>query len=124
MNPRARLMISCYIFNSQTVVKVKKLILDGPDSTKVESEVQMYLLALKNSMLPEAIPIFIKYAESEVGAYSTIALTALQRYDVSLMTDEVSHTLYKTLFELMFMSVNCYAISIIKTEKKKHSSHL
>ncbi|XP_045904336.1 microsomal triglyceride transfer protein large subunit [Micropterus dolomieu] len=75
-----------------TVVKVKKLILDGPDSTKVESEVQMYLLALKNSMLPEAIPIFIKYAESEVGAYSTIALTALQRYDVSLMTDEVKKT--------------------------------
>lgn len=74
---------------SQTVKQVRKLILEGPDSTKVESEVQMYLLALKNSMLPEAIPIFTKYAESEVGAYSTIALTALQRYDVSLMTDEV-----------------------------------
>lgn len=68
---------------------MRKLILEGPDSTKVESEVQMYLLALKNSMLPEAIPIFTKYAESEVGAYSTIALTALQRYDISLMTDEV-----------------------------------
>lgn len=68
---------------------MRKLILEGPDSTKVESEVQMYLLALKNSMLPEAIPVFTKYAEAEVGAYSTIALTALQRYDVSLMTDEV-----------------------------------
>lgn len=78
------------MFTSQTVVQVKKLILDGPDSTKVESEVQMYLLALKNSLLPEAIPIFTRYAESEVGAYSTIALTALQRYDVSLITDEVS----------------------------------
>ncbi|XP_070840770.1 microsomal triglyceride transfer protein large subunit [Chaetodon trifascialis] len=75
--------------NLPTVVQVKKLILEGPDSTKVESEVQMYLLALKNSLLPEAIPVFTKYAESEVGAYSTIALTALQRYDVSLMTDEV-----------------------------------
>ncbi|XP_070712311.1 microsomal triglyceride transfer protein large subunit [Pempheris klunzingeri] len=78
--------------NLPTVVKVKKLILEGPDSTKVESEVQMYLLALKNSMLPEAIPIFTKYAESEVGAYNTIALTALQRYDVTLMTDEVKRT--------------------------------
>uniref|UniRef100_A0A672Y4W7 Vitellogenin domain-containing protein n=1 Tax=Sphaeramia orbicularis TaxID=375764 RepID=A0A672Y4W7_9TELE len=78
--------------NLPTVVEVKKLILNGPDSTKVESEVQMYLLALKNSLLPEAIPIFTKYAESEVGAYSTIALTALQRYDVSLMTDEVKYT--------------------------------
>lgn len=68
---------------------MKKLILEGPDSTKVESEVQMYLLSLKNSMLPEAIPIFTKYAESEVGAFNTIALTALQRYDVSLLSDEV-----------------------------------
>lgn len=65
------------------------MILEGPDSTQVESEVQMYLLALKNSLLPEAIPIFTKYAESKVGSYNTIALTALQRYDVTLMTDEV-----------------------------------
>ncbi|XP_010775094.1 microsomal triglyceride transfer protein large subunit isoform X1 [Notothenia coriiceps] len=78
--------------NLPAVVEVKKLILNGPDSTKVESEVQMYLLALKNSLLPEAIPIFTKYAESEVGAYSTIALTALQRYDFTLMTNEVKHT--------------------------------
>lgn len=74
----------------QTVVQVKKMILEGPDNTKVESEVQVYLLALKNSLLPEAIPIFTKYAESEVGSYNTIALTALQRYDVSLITSEVS----------------------------------
>uniref|UniRef100_A0A8D0D3R3 Microsomal triglyceride transfer protein n=1 Tax=Sander lucioperca TaxID=283035 RepID=A0A8D0D3R3_SANLU len=78
--------------NLPTVVQVKKLILDGPGSTQVESEVQMYLLALKNSLLPEAIPIFTKYAESEVGAYSTIALTALQRYNVNLMTDAVKQT--------------------------------
>lgn len=70
-------------------MQAKQLILSGPDSTQVESEVQMYLLALKNSMLPEAIPTFTKYAESEVGAYSTIALTALQRYHGSLLTDEV-----------------------------------
>uniref|UniRef100_UPI0037E74E75 microsomal triglyceride transfer protein large subunit n=1 Tax=Semicossyphus pulcher TaxID=241346 RepID=UPI0037E74E75 len=78
--------------NLPTVVQVKKLILEGPDSTTVESEVQMYLLALKNSMLPEAIPIFTKYAESVVGAYNTIALTALQRYNVDLMTEEVKET--------------------------------
>ncbi|XP_056136192.1 microsomal triglyceride transfer protein large subunit isoform X2 [Lampris incognitus] len=75
-----------------TVAQVKKMILAGPDSTRVESEVQMYLLALKNSLLPEAIPILTKYAESEVGAYSTIALTSLQRYDVNLITDEVKKT--------------------------------
>lgn len=83
------------------MVQAKKLILAGPDSTQVESEVQMYLLALKNSMLPEAIPIFSKFAESEVGAYSTIALTALQRYNVKLMTDEVSRSSRNTSFELM-----------------------
>lgn len=80
------------MFTSQTVKQVKKIILDGPDSTQVESEVQMYLLALKNSLLPEAIPVFIRYAESEVGVYNTIALTALQRYEVGLITDEVPST--------------------------------
>ncbi|XP_041838707.1 microsomal triglyceride transfer protein large subunit [Melanotaenia boesemani] len=78
--------------NLPTVVQVKKIILGGPGSTQVESEVQMYLLALKNSLLPEAIPIFTKYAESEVGSYSTIALTALQRYDVNFITSEVKQT--------------------------------
>lgn len=70
-------------------MQAKRLILNGPDSSQEESEVQMYLLALKNSMLGEAIPIFTKYAESEVGAFSTVALTALQRYDVGLLTAEV-----------------------------------
>ncbi|KAM4751426.1 LOW QUALITY PROTEIN: microsomal triglyceride transfer protein large subunit [Anableps anableps] len=75
-----------------TVVQVKKMILEGPESTKVESEIQMYLLSLKNSLLPEAIPVLTKFAESEVGSYSTIALTALQRYDVNLITPEVKRT--------------------------------
>lgn len=78
--------------NLPTVVQVKNMILNGPDSTQAESEVQMYLLALKNSLLPEAIPILTKYAETEVGAYNTIALSALQRYDASLMTEEVKRT--------------------------------
>uniref|UniRef100_A0A665TFL7 Microsomal triglyceride transfer protein n=1 Tax=Echeneis naucrates TaxID=173247 RepID=A0A665TFL7_ECHNA len=78
--------------NLPTVVQVKKMILEGPDSTQDESQVQMYLLALKNSLLPEAIPIFTKYAESTVGVYSTIALSALQRYDVKIITDEVKQT--------------------------------
>uniref|UniRef100_A0A1A8MDF8 Microsomal triglyceride transfer protein n=1 Tax=Nothobranchius pienaari TaxID=704102 RepID=A0A1A8MDF8_9TELE len=74
------------------VMQAKKLILEGPESTKDEAEVQMYLLALKNCLLPEAIPILTKFAESEVGSYSIIALTALQRYDVGLMTSEVKQT--------------------------------
>ncbi|CAL8288411.1 unnamed protein product [Arctogadus glacialis] len=75
--------------DSPTVVQVKKMILEGPESTEVEAEIQMFLLSLKNSLLPEAIPIFAKYAESEVGAFCTIALSALQRYDTKLITEEV-----------------------------------
>uniref|UniRef100_A0AAR2KQD5 Vitellogenin domain-containing protein n=1 Tax=Pygocentrus nattereri TaxID=42514 RepID=A0AAR2KQD5_PYGNA len=58
-----------------------------------EAEVQMYLLALKNSLLPEAIPLLARYAESETGAFSTIAITALQRYDPLLITSEVRQAL-------------------------------
>lgn len=75
----------------------------GPDSTQEESEVQMYLLALKNALLPDAVPLLTKYAESEVGAFSTIAITALQRYDTALITEEVNtgklshtHSFFKT----------------------------
>ncbi|CAL8332748.1 unnamed protein product [Lota lota] len=75
--------------DSPTVTQVKKMILEGPESTEVEAEIQMFLLALKNSLLPQAIPIFTKYAESDVGALCTIALSALQRYDVKLITEEV-----------------------------------
>lgn len=90
---------------------MKKLILDGPDSTKAESEVQMYLLSLKNSMLPEAIPIFTKYAESEVGAFNTIALTALQRYDVSLLSDEVGSS---------FLRLWSHVVPIVESVKTVH----
>lgn len=79
------------MFDVQTVLKVKELLLAGLDSTQVESEVQMYLLALKNALLPESVPLLAKYAESEVGAYSTIAITALQRFDPKLITPEVHH---------------------------------
>uniref|UniRef100_A0A671RK47 Microsomal triglyceride transfer protein large subunit-like n=1 Tax=Sinocyclocheilus anshuiensis TaxID=1608454 RepID=A0A671RK47_9TELE len=75
------------------LVKVKEMLLAGPDSTRVESEVQMYLLALKNALLPEGVPVLAKYAESEVGAFSTIAITALQRYNRELITPEVKKML-------------------------------
>lgn len=85
--------------NLPTVVEVKNIILKGPDSTQEESQVQMYLLALKNSMLPEAIPIFIKYAEADLGAYNTISLTALQRYDSGLLTEEVKQTVNRVFHQ-------------------------
>ncbi|PWA29266.1 hypothetical protein CCH79_00013971, partial [Gambusia affinis] len=92
--------------NLSTVVEVKKMILEGPESTQVESEVQMYLLALKNALLPEAIPILTKIAESEVGSYSTIALTALERYDVNLITPEVNHSKHRSSFNGFYSHVH------------------
>ncbi|KAI4886772.1 hypothetical protein NFI96_011981 [Prochilodus magdalenae] len=76
-----------------TVVTVKEQLLAGPDSTQDDAQVQMYLLALKNSLLPEAIPLLARFAESDTGAFSTIAITSLQRYDPSLITSEVRQAL-------------------------------
>ncbi|XP_014889327.1 microsomal triglyceride transfer protein large subunit isoform X1 [Poecilia latipinna] len=106
-----------------TVVQVKKMILEGPESTQVESEVQMYLLALKNSLLPEAIPILTKFAESEVGSYSTIALTALERYDVSLITPEVKQTvnrIYHQNRRIYEKNVRAAAADVILSSNPSH----
>ncbi|KAI5630478.1 microsomal triglyceride transfer protein large subunit precursor, partial [Silurus asotus] len=75
------------------VVQVKQQILAGPDSTQEGAQVQMYLLALKNALLPEAIPLLTQFAESETGSLSTIAITALQRYEPRLITREVKQAL-------------------------------
>uniref|UniRef100_A0A8B9P966 Microsomal triglyceride transfer protein n=1 Tax=Apteryx owenii TaxID=8824 RepID=A0A8B9P966_APTOW len=74
------------------VVEAKKLILGRLERAKKGDNVKMYLLALKNARLPEAIPLLLKYAESE-GPISNIAATALQRYDVSFLTKEVKKTM-------------------------------
>ncbi|KAJ8271292.1 hypothetical protein COCON_G00101510 [Conger conger] len=76
-----------------TVQEVKQLMLAGPGGAEEEEQVQMYLLALKNAMLPEAVPLLTHFSESEVGAFSIIAITALQRYHSSLITAEVKETL-------------------------------
>ncbi|ELK23260.1 Microsomal triglyceride transfer protein large subunit [Myotis davidii] len=48
---------------------------------------------LKNALLPEGIPILLKYAETGEGPISHLATTTLQRYDVHFITDEVKKTL-------------------------------
>ncbi|KAG6933610.1 microsomal triglyceride transfer protein [Chelydra serpentina] len=75
------------------VVRAKKLILGGLDRAKKEDDVKMYLLAVKNALLPEAIPLLLKYAESGDGPISNIAATSLQRYDISFITSEVKETM-------------------------------
>ncbi|XP_043917255.1 microsomal triglyceride transfer protein large subunit [Protopterus annectens] len=71
------------------VVEAKHLILKGLEKTEKHSEMKMYLLALKNARLPEAIPLLVKYSEFEIGTISSIAVTALQKYDIIFITKEV-----------------------------------
>ncbi|GAB0188897.1 microsomal triglyceride transfer protein large subunit [Grus japonensis] len=75
------------------VVEAKRLILSRLEKAKKDDNVRMYLLALKNALLPEAIPLLLKYAESEEGPISNVAATALQRYDPSFLTKEVKETM-------------------------------
>nr|XP_056711135.1 microsomal triglyceride transfer protein large subunit [Euleptes europaea] len=71
------------------VVEGRKLILGGLSRTEKADEVKTYLLALKNALLPEAIPLLLKYAESGEGPVSNVAASALQRYDPAFITSEV-----------------------------------
>ncbi|XP_008585407.1 PREDICTED: microsomal triglyceride transfer protein large subunit [Galeopterus variegatus] len=77
----------------KAVVEAKKLILGGLEKAKKKEDIIMYLLALKNALLPEGIPLLLKYAEAGEGPVSHLATTALQRYDVPFITDEVKKTL-------------------------------
>ncbi|KFQ49140.1 Microsomal triglyceride transfer protein large subunit, partial [Nestor notabilis] len=74
------------------VVEAKRLILSRLEKAKKDDNVRMYLLALKNALLPEAIPLLLKYTESE-GPIGNLAATALQRYDPSFLTKEVKETM-------------------------------
>lgn len=77
----------------QAVVEAKKLILGGLEKAEKKEDIMMYLLALKNALIPEGIPLLLKYAESGEGPISHLATTSLQRYDVPFITDEVKKTL-------------------------------
>uniref|UniRef100_A0A452G385 Microsomal triglyceride transfer protein large subunit n=1 Tax=Capra hircus TaxID=9925 RepID=A0A452G385_CAPHI len=75
------------------VVEAKKLILAGLEKAGKKEDIMMYLLALKNARLPEGIPLLLKYTETGEGPISHLAATALQRYDVPFITDEVKKTM-------------------------------
>lgn len=78
------------MFTLQAIQEAKKFILDGLQKADNPSDVKAYLLALKNANLPEGIPLLLKYSESGEGPVSSIAISALQKYDNSFITDEVN----------------------------------
>ncbi|XP_010338429.1 microsomal triglyceride transfer protein large subunit [Saimiri boliviensis] len=77
----------------KAVVEAKKLILGGLEKAEKKEDTTMYLLALKNALLPEGIPLLLKYAEAGEGHISHLATTTLQRYDLPFITEEVKKTL-------------------------------
>ncbi|XP_072351379.1 LOW QUALITY PROTEIN: microsomal triglyceride transfer protein large subunit-like [Scyliorhinus torazame] len=72
-----------------TVVSAKEMILKGAESATKESDIEMYILSLKNSLLPAAVPVLLKHAEWGSGPVSNIALSALQKYERADITEEV-----------------------------------
>ncbi|XP_051866222.1 microsomal triglyceride transfer protein large subunit [Pristis pectinata] len=72
-----------------TVIKAKEMILEGADTATKEAEILMYLLALKNALLPDAVPILLKHAEAGCGPVSNVAVSAIQKYEQAFITEEV-----------------------------------
>ncbi|XP_071974356.1 microsomal triglyceride transfer protein large subunit [Engystomops pustulosus] len=102
------------------VLEAKKLILDGLQNADKPSEVKMYLLALKNANLPEGIPMLLKYSESGEGPVSSIAISALQKYHVSYITDEVKkvmNRIYHQNYKIHEKTVRTAAADIILNSK-------
>ncbi|XP_010978923.2 microsomal triglyceride transfer protein large subunit [Camelus dromedarius] len=77
----------------KAVVEAKKLILGGLEKPEKKEDTMMYLLALKNALFPEGIPLLLKYAEAGEGPVSHLATTTLQRYGAPFITDEVKKAL-------------------------------
>ncbi|XP_066488407.1 microsomal triglyceride transfer protein large subunit [Tiliqua scincoides] len=75
------------------IMEAKKLIFGGLNRAEKANDIKVYLLALKNALQPEGIPMLLKYAESGDGPISNVAISALQRYDHSYITIEVKKTM-------------------------------
>ncbi|XP_068087924.1 microsomal triglyceride transfer protein large subunit isoform X2 [Hyperolius riggenbachi] len=101
-------------------VEAKKIILDGLQKSVKPSEIKAYLLALKNANLPEGIPLLLKYSESGEGPVSSFAISALQKYDSSLITNEVKkvmNRIYHQNYKIHEKTVRTLAADIILNSK-------
>ncbi|XP_018419788.1 PREDICTED: microsomal triglyceride transfer protein large subunit [Nanorana parkeri] len=100
----------------RAVQEAKKFILGGLQKADKPSDVKAYLLALKNANLPEGIPLLLKYSESGEGPVSSIAISALQKYDKSFITDEVKkvmNRIYHQNYRIHEKTVRTAAANII-----------
>ncbi|XP_067876827.1 microsomal triglyceride transfer protein large subunit-like [Heterodontus francisci] len=92
----------------QEVEVAKKVILDGLNVAKEEADVKMYLLALKNALLPETIPLLLQYTEGQTSSVAAIAVTVLQRFPGVYITQEVK----KQMNRIFHQSRNHYGTMV------------
>ncbi|XP_072347884.1 microsomal triglyceride transfer protein large subunit-like isoform X1 [Scyliorhinus torazame] len=94
--------------NLQDVEVAKKVILDGLNAATEEADVKMYLLALKNALLPETVPLLLKYTEWQSSSVVAFAVTALQRFPSVYITQEVK----KRMNRIFHQSSNRYGAGV------------
>ncbi|XP_060710080.1 microsomal triglyceride transfer protein-like [Hemiscyllium ocellatum] len=94
--------------NLQEVETGKKTILKGLNVATEEADIKMYLLALKNALLPETIPLLLKYTEWKSSSVAAIAVTVLQRFPNIYITQEVK----KQMNMIFHQSVNQYGVPV------------
>ncbi|KFP85472.1 Microsomal triglyceride transfer protein large subunit, partial [Acanthisitta chloris] len=83
----------------QVVKHGVETILRGLRGAKEESEVLIYLLALGNAKLPEAIPILLDHAEEGPSAITTAAISALRRFPAQHSSSKVKGAMRRIFHE-------------------------
>uniref|UniRef100_A0A8C8RI76 Vitellogenin domain-containing protein n=1 Tax=Pelusios castaneus TaxID=367368 RepID=A0A8C8RI76_9SAUR len=67
--------------------------------TREKSEMIIYLLSLRNALLPETIPTLLHYAEEGSGMVSGTAVAALQRFSSQHITSEVKKAMRRVFHQ-------------------------
>ncbi|XP_053548008.1 microsomal triglyceride transfer protein [Bombina bombina] len=80
--------------DTKDVEFAKQTLIKGLTRAEDESDIKIFLLALKNAQLPETIPLLLQYAEDSSAVVSNAALSALQGFPAQqLATKDVKETL-------------------------------
>eukprot|EP00079_Xenopus_tropicalis_P010187 XP_002934813.1 PREDICTED: microsomal triglyceride transfer protein large subunit isoform X1 [Xenopus tropicalis] len=104
------------ICDHPSVLEAKKLIIEGLEKAEKPADIKNHLLALKNAILPEGVPLLLRYAESGEGPVSSIAISALQKYDTTFINDEVKkamNRIYHQNYKIHEKTVRTTAADII-----------
>ncbi|XP_062436635.1 microsomal triglyceride transfer protein-like [Rhea pennata] len=84
---------------SQEVERGMETILQGLGGAEEEPEVVIYLVSLRNALLPETIPTLLHYAEEGPAAVAAAAVAALQRFPTRHISGEVKRAMRRIFHE-------------------------